>query len=34
MFLISGAPFLGSIQTVEATISGFTFGLPVPEVTY
>ncbi|KAI7730168.1 hypothetical protein M8C21_001456 [Ambrosia artemisiifolia] len=30
---ITGAPLLGSVQTVEATLSGFTFGLPVPEGT-
>ncbi|KAK9265856.1 hypothetical protein L1049_027089 [Liquidambar formosana] len=28
-----GSPLLGSIQTVEATLSGYTFGLPVPEGT-
>ncbi|KAJ8639173.1 hypothetical protein MRB53_015867 [Persea americana] len=28
-----GAPLLGAIQTVEATLSGFTFGLPVAEGT-
>ncbi|KAK3028116.1 hypothetical protein RJ639_038977, partial [Escallonia herrerae] len=28
-----GSPLLGSIQTVEATLSGFTFGLPVAEGT-
>ncbi|PWA82574.1 Lecithin:cholesterol/phospholipid:diacylglycerol acyltransferase [Artemisia annua] len=27
-----GSPLLGSVQTVEATLSGFTFGLPVHEV--
>ncbi|KAK3011316.1 hypothetical protein RJ639_012394 [Escallonia herrerae] len=27
-----GSPLLGSIQTVEATLSGYTFGLPVAEV--
>lgn len=30
--LISGAPLLGSVQTLEATFSGYTFGLPVAEV--
>ncbi|XP_024967644.1 phospholipid--sterol O-acyltransferase [Cynara cardunculus var. scolymus] len=28
-----GSPLLGSVQTVEATLSGSTFGLPVPEGT-
>lgn len=28
-----GAPLLGSIQTIEAALSGYTFGLPVPEGT-
>lgn len=32
--LASGPPFLGSIETVKATLSGYTFGLPVSEVLY
>ncbi|XP_010048197.2 phospholipid--sterol O-acyltransferase isoform X1 [Eucalyptus grandis] len=28
-----GAPLLGSIQTIEATLSGYTFGLPISEGT-
>ncbi|KAI4349359.1 hypothetical protein L6164_009954 [Bauhinia variegata] len=28
-----GAPLLGAIETIEATLSGFTFGLPVAEGT-
>lgn len=27
-----GSPFLGSVQIVESTLSGVTFGLPVSEV--
>jgi len=33
VLLIPGSPLLGSIQTVKATLSGDTFGLPVSEVT-
>lgn len=32
VFLILGAPFLGAIETVKATLSGLTFGLPLAEV--
>ncbi|XP_047167161.1 phospholipid--sterol O-acyltransferase isoform X2 [Vigna umbellata] len=28
-----GAPLLGAIETIEATLSGFTFGLPISEGT-
>ncbi|XP_057858756.2 phospholipid--sterol O-acyltransferase isoform X2 [Cryptomeria japonica] len=28
-----GAPFLGAVETIKATLSGVTFGLPVPEGT-
>ncbi|CAH1433569.1 unnamed protein product [Lactuca virosa] len=28
---VVGSPLLGSVQTVEATLSGSTFGLPLPE---
>lgn len=34
LVFVSGAPLLGAIETVEATLSGFTFGLPVSEVTF
>lgn len=30
--LITGAPLLGATETVKASLSGFTFGLPVAEV--
>lgn len=30
--MVSGAPLLGAIETVKATLSGSTFGLPVSEV--
>lgn len=30
--LISGSPFLGSVQIIEATFSGLPLGLPVSEV--
>lgn len=29
---IAGSPFLGATETVKATLSGVTFGLPVSEV--
>ncbi|GFP82929.1 phospholipid--sterol o-acyltransferase [Phtheirospermum japonicum] len=29
-----GAPLLGAIETVKATLSGFTFGLPVSELSF
>ncbi|MFS7903413.1 putative lecithin:cholesterol/phospholipid:diacylglycerol acyltransferase [Helianthus anomalus] len=32
-FLISGAPLLGLVQTVEATVSSSIFGLPIPHGT-
>lgn len=32
--LISGSPFLGSVQMIESTLSGVTFGLPVSEVLF
>eukprot|EP01018_Ginkgo_biloba_P030470 Gb_39969 [translate_table: standard] len=28
-----GAPFLGAVETIKATLSGVTFGLPIPEGT-
>lgn len=33
VLLIPGAPLLGSAQTVKATLSGDTYGLPISEVT-
>lgn len=32
-FFTTGAPLLGATEMVKATLSGFTFGLPVSEVT-
>lgn len=32
--MISGSPFLGSVQMIESTLSGVTFGLPVSEVLF
>lgn len=32
MKCISGSPLLGATESVKATLSGFTFGLPVAEV--
>ncbi|EYU17938.1 hypothetical protein MIMGU_mgv1a002679mg [Erythranthe guttata] len=32
-FFAVGAPLLGSIETIKATLSGYTFGLPVSEGT-
>lgn len=32
VYLISGSPNLGAVETIKATLSGATFGLPVSEV--
>lgn len=32
VYLISGSPNLGAVETIKATLSGSTFGLPVSEV--
>ncbi|MCO5599324.1 hypothetical protein L7F22_053425 [Adiantum nelumboides] len=29
-----GAPFLGAVESVKATLSGLTFGLPISELTF
>jgi phospholipid:diacylglycerol acyltransferase len=34
LLVILAAPLLGATETIEATLSGFTFGLPVSEVTF
>ena len=34
VLVVSGAPLLGAMETIEATLSGFTFGLPISEVTF
>lgn len=34
VWLSLGAPLLGSVETIKATLSGATFGLPVSEVSY
>jgi hypothetical protein len=33
-FLLSGAPLLGSTESIRATLSGTTSGLPVTEVSF
>lgn len=34
LLLKTGAPLLGAPDTIKATLSGSTFGLPISEVTF